>query len=110
MFLVEVKLVSRCNTAQHEARRLMARKNYPWVRAHFFSPNRTLCLIQFKRKKKDKNKIRKKKREKKKKSSMRTKPGLGSGKRLEVSMTLCACWASRAGRAHNAQVAFLSSI
>ncbi len=25
-------------------------------------------------------------------------------------MTLCACWASRAGRAHNAQVAFLSSI
>ncbi len=69
-----------------------------------------------KRNKRDNKKKKKKKRgkekeigkRKKKKSSIGVKPGSGSGTRLEVSMTLCACWASRAGQAHNAQVAFLS--
>ncbi len=62
-------------------------------------------FIQFKRKKKNKEKGKEKE-----KSSIRIKPGLESGARLEVSMTLCACLASRASRAYNAQVAFLSSI
>ncbi len=39
--------------------------------------------------------------EKKKKSWIKIKPGIGLGMRSEVPMTLCACWALRAGRAHN---------
>jgi hypothetical protein len=86
--------------------------NSGWQEAFYFkdrSLEQYIFFLDFKTNKKAKNKIRKRKG-KEIKSSIRIKPWLGSGTRLEVLMTVCACWASRAGRAHNAHVAFLSSI